>query len=310
MRAALLLLFVLAAPLCAQRSYESAFGENTLSKCDLIVHAIAAAKRSKAPGAISVQLTVQEVLHGEEKSSEITLIYSDATLLKEGESVEGLFALKALAESGYACVGRPVPMPSGDAEARAKVSVCKEFLALEKMEEGEARTDAFEDLLAADLAEGGYPGQNAAVELLLWVSRKPGQVSRGRYDRFKGILAENKSRLDKRAQKDVELALQGMVELQLKDASFRSIRRGKTKQARVEGGNELAAYFKDYPRAFGTDDAALADALAKECKDGETAKENLSDLAEAIRREIKARKIEEEGKRTEGDERVRHAEGK
>lgn len=310
MRAVLLLCLVLAAPLCAERTYESAFGENTLAKCDLIVHAIAAAKRSKAPGAISVQLTVQEVLHGEEKSTEITLIYSDTTLLKENESVEALFALKAMADNGYSCVGRPVPMPSGDAEARAKVSVCKEFLALEKMEEGEARTEAFENLLAADLIEGGYPGQNAAVELLLWVSRKPGQVSKARYDRFKGILAENKNHLDARAQKDVELALQGMVELQLKDAAFRAIRRGKNKQARVDGGNELAAFFKDYPRAFSADDAALCDALAKDCQDGDTARDNLSDMAEAIRREIKARKLEEEGKRTPGDERVKHAEGK
>jgi hypothetical protein len=310
MRSVLLLLVILAAPLCAERSYESAFGENTLAKCDLIVHAIAAAKRVKIGAAVSVQLTVQEVLHGEEKSSEITLIYSDSTLLKEGESVEGLFALKTLADAGYSCIGRPIPMPSGDAEARTKVAVCKRFLALEEMEEGEARTDAFENLLASQIAQGGYPGQNAAVELLLWVSRKPGQVSKARYDRFKGVLAESKSILDKRAQKDVELALQGMVELQLKDASFRSIRRGKTKQERMEGGKELAGYFEDYPRAFGTDDASLADALAKECKDGDTARDNLSTLAESIRREIKARKIEEEGKRTEGDERVRHAEDK
>jgi hypothetical protein len=310
MRAAFLLMFLLAAPLCAERSYESAFGENTLAKCDLIVHAIAAAKRSKAGGAISVQLTVQEVLHGDEKSTELTMLYSDSTLLKEGESVEGLFALKALADSGYSSVGRPVPMPSGDAEANAKVSVCKEFLALEKMEEGEARTKAFEDLLATDIAEGGYPGQNAAVELVLWVSRKPGQVNKARFDRFRGILDAAKSSLDKRAKKDVELALQGMVELQLKDLSFKAVRRGKTKQERVDGGNEVAAYFKEYPRAFGNDDAVLADALAKDCKDGETARDVLTDLAEAIRREIKARKLEKEGERTDGDEHVRHAEGK
>lgn len=305
-----LLIVLLASPLFAERSYESAFGENTLAKCDLIVHAIAAAKRSKVGAAISVQLTVQEVLHGEEKSSEITLVYTDSTLLKDGESVEALFALKALAQSGYSNVGRPVPMPSGDAEAKLKVSVCKSFLALEKMEEGEARTKAFEDLLADDLTVGGYAGQNAAVELLLWVSRRPGQVTKTRFDRFKRLLAENKAVLDKRAQKDVELALQGMVEFALKDAAFKAVRRGKTREERIEGGKLVEAYFSEYPRAFGNDDAVLAGALAKDCKDGETSATRLSDLSDAIKRELKARKIEEEGKRSEGDERVRHAEGK
>ena len=310
MRVVLLLLMLLAAPLYAQRSYESAFGENTLGKCGLIVHAVAAAKRSKVGAAISVQLTVQEVLHGDEQSNEITLIYTDATLLKDGESVEALFALKALAQSGYSNVGRPVPMPSGDAEAKLKVAVCKSFVKLEAMDEGEDRTKAFEDLLAGDLAEGGYAGQNAAVELLLWVSRKPALVNKARFDRFRGILAENKSGLDKRAVKDVELALQGMVEFSLKDAAFKEVRRGKTREERIAGGKQLEAYFKDFPRAFGNDDAVLAGALAKDCKDGETAVDRLNELSEAIKRELKARKIEEEGKRTEGDERVRHAEGK
>lgn len=305
-----LILLLLAAPLSAQRSYESAFGENTLAKCDLIVHAIAAAKRAKIGAAISVQLTLQEVLYGEEKSSEVTAIYTDASLLKEGESVEALFALKALAQNGFSLVGRPVTLASGDGEAKTKLAVCKAYIALERAEEGEARTKAFEDLLAADIEEGGYAGQNAAVELLLWVSRRPSLISKERYERFRRLLGAPNRALAERARKDVNLALQGMVEFSLKDDAFRSVRRGKSREERTEGGKRLEAYFKDHPRAFGNDDAVLAGILARDCQDGESATDRLSGLAEGIKQELKARKAEEEARRAKNDERVRHADGR
>lgn len=301
---------LMAAPLAAQRSYESAFGENTLAQCNLIVHAIAAAKRAKTGAATSVQLTLQEVLYGEEKSSEVTLLYTDTSLLKEGESVEALFALKALAQSGFSLIGKPVVMATGDTEARNKVAVCKAFIALEQMDEGDARTKAFEDLLAADLQEGGYAAENAGVELLLWVARKPSAISAERYERFKRILDGAGRGQSARAMKDVRLALQGMVELSLKDEAFRTVRRGKTREERVEGGKRLERFFKDHPRAFGNDDAILAAALARECKDGDVAATRLSDLAEGIKQDIKARKAGDEAKRAKADERVRHADGK
>lgn len=312
MRLLLLILFLLAAPVLSQeapRAYESAFGENTLSKCELIVHAVASATRKSVGAAVAVDLTVQEVIYGTEKATELKLLLTDSTILKQGEAVEALFALKPLAERGYSLIGKPVVTSGNDGEKSAKIAVCRAFIELESSEAGEARTTAFEDLLALHLDEGGYPAQNAAVELLLWVARKPALVSRARFDRFRTIAAAAKARLDERSRQDVELALAGMVETRLKDKAFRDVRRGKTNAERLKGGSDLAEYFRDYPRAFVESDATLAEALAKVSVDGETARQALIDLGADIRRELRARKIEEEGKRESEAERVRHATG-
>lgn len=309
MRVLLIALFFCGPLLAQARVYESAFGENTLAKCDVILHATASAVRKSLGGAISVDLTVQDVIWGEEKAKEVKLIYTDKTLLKEGESVEGLFALKALAGQGYSPVGRPVALSSGDGERSSKIAVCRAFIELEQQEAGEDRLRAFEDLLAYHLSLGGYPGRNAAVELMLWVARKPGQVTRARFDRFKTLLASARQALDNRTRQDVQLALQGMVETRLKNDCFREARRGKAKADRVKAIAELAEFVKEYPRAFVEADAKLADAMAKECQDGETARTALEDLASEIRRELRARQIEEEARRAEEEERVRHAQG-
>ncbi|KAA0218190.1 hypothetical protein EDM80_01380 [bacterium] len=309
MRPLLLALLCCGSLLAQERSYESAFGENTLARCDVILHATASAVRKSLGGAISVDLTVQDVIWGEEKAREVKLIYTDKTLLKERESVEGLFALKVMAGQGYSPVGRPVVLSDSDGERSSKFAVCRAFIELEQQAAGEERLKAFEDLLAYHLSLGGYPGRNAAVELMLWVARKPGHVTRERFDRFKALLAASSQALDNRTRQDVQLALQGMVETRLKNDCFREARRGKAKADRVKAVTQLAEFVKDYPRAFVEADAKLADALAKECQDGATARTALEDIASEIRRELRARQIEEEARRAEEEERVRHAQG-
>ncbi|MCB9933596.1 MAG: hypothetical protein H6841_09260 [Planctomycetes bacterium] len=298
------ILLLCAAPLCA--AYESNFGRVILANSDLVVHGVASATRVEMRSSTKVELTIESVLHGDEKQTEVFLFYNDPDLLKKGEAVRGLFALKKLAEGGYSLVGKPVLTPAGDAEEADKLRVARAFIALENEAEGEGRTARFWELLVEHLKLGGYPAQNAAVELM-FVARDRGTIITEQ--RFDDVVAARDSalnRLTKQTKEDLKLACQGMVEAKVKNAKFKRVRRGKDKSEQRQAAEDLSSLQVDYPRAFTEEDAKLADALGKDSDDTHL-NEKLNELAKAIRAEIRIREAAERDKAREAGERVKHA---
>ncbi|MCC6575497.1 MAG: hypothetical protein IT462_17095 [Planctomycetes bacterium] len=299
MRARLLVfILLLAAPLCAAeakpRVWESNFGEAILANCDIVVLGVAAAQRLQINGATSVEITVQEVLYGEEKATTISVLLSDTGVLKREAAVEGLFALKRIAGKGYSLVGKPEEAASGDQERDMKLSVAQAFIALEAEEAGAKRTQAYLDLLARHLLQGTYTAQNAALELKLWVQRRPELVTREIFDRFVKLHSEMgvaKSKI----RADLFWALTLMVERKIKNDEFRQARRGKTTADKGKAIDALVALRENYTAAFGEADARLCDALAKDDSYSDAQVSSLTKLADAIRAEL--RRLEEERKR-------------
>ncbi len=290
------------APLSAQpadapkaRTWESNFGQVILANSDVIVLGVAAAKRSQVAGATAVEITVQDVVSGEEKAATITVVLSDPGVLKKDAAVEGLFALRRMAGSGYRLVGKPEEAPSGDRERDLKLAVTREFIALEKLDEGEARTEAFLSLVQAHLQRETHAAQNAGLELKLWVRRKPELISREIFNRF--VRAhEELARGPAKARNDVFWAVTWMVELKIKGEEFRNARRGKTAAEKTQAVDALTGLRETYPEAFDEADARLCEGLAKDEGFNASQAGKLTDLAAAIRAELRRR---EEARRAE-----------
>lgn len=295
-----LFLLLGAGSLCArQQEAQSRFGEVVLSRCDLIVLGVASATRKQAGGCFQVTLTVQQVVHGESRATDLQIFFTDAALLPEDKATRGLFALKDMAAGGKELLGRPIAVPDGDFEEDAKIAVVEDFLALEDLEPGEERTQAFEDLLAAHFGQGGWPAANAAVELIYWVSRRPGDVTRARFDRFRVFYEDPARALETRTRLDVKLALGGMVEARIKSLCFKQVRRGETAKERRAAYEELDSFLEIWPSAFLEADAKLCEALA-DTKQGGELRSELLDMARRIRAEIKLRKAAEEADKPGG----------
>ncbi|MBX3458419.1 MAG: hypothetical protein KF696_00475 [Planctomycetes bacterium] len=282
----LLVVLLCATPLCAE--YESNFGRVILSQCDLIVQGVAAAKRTRVVGGTKAELTVQSVLYGETKLREISAFYTDANLLKKDEAVRAMFALKKMADSGYSIVGKPVLTPESEPESVAKVDVCKAFVALERQEQGSERTGAFWDLLIAHIRQGGYPAQNAAVELM-YIARDRGSIiTEERFQQVQDARADARKALLRQTQDDLALASQGMVEARVKTLKVTRIRRGEKQQDRRDAADELAKLVETYPRAFTESDAKLLDATAAESDDARL-KDKLAEISKRIMHEVRMR---------------------
>lgn len=299
---AILLLF--ATPLCA--AHESNFGRVILANSDLIVHGVASATRAEMRASTRVEMTIESVLHGEQKLTEIVVFYNDPELLKKNEAVRGLFALKKLAEGGYNIVGKPVLTPGGDVEEADKLRVARDFIALEQEAEGEGRTAHFWELLIEHLKLGGYPAQNAAVELMFVARDRSAIITEQRFDDVVAARDSALNRLTTQAKDDLKLACQGMVEARVKSAKFKRVRRSDDKAERRKAADELQALQLDYPRAFTEEDAKLADALAKDSDDARL-DEKLNELARLIRAEIRIQEAAAREKEKEARERVKHA---
>ena len=299
----LLLVCLLAAPLAAE--YESNFGRVILAKSDLIVQGVASATRTRVGASYLVELTVENTLHGDEKQ-EVSFFYTDPKTLPD-EAARGLYALKALADGMFSLVGKPVLTPHNDAEERDKLKVAREFIALEDKEEGEARTAAFYDLLVAHVKTGGYPAQNASVELMFIAQHRGRTITEERFDALIAARRDGLNRLTEQTKKDLELAFQGMVEARVKSIKFKRIRRGKDDAAKREAEDALLALQSDYPRAFTEEDAKLAEAL-QDTLESPLIKGKLADLTREIRAEINRRAADDARKDREERDRIRHAE--
>ncbi|MBZ0136596.1 MAG: hypothetical protein K8I27_09510 [Planctomycetes bacterium] len=299
----ILLVCLLAAPLAAE--YESNFGRVILAKSDLIVQGVASATRTRVGNSFRVEVTVENTLHGDEKQN-ISFLYTDAALLPQ-EAARGLYALKSVTDETFSLVGKPVFTPQGDAEERDKLKVARAFIALEAQEQGDERTEAFYKLLTDHVELGGYPAQNAAVELMFVARDRGASITEERFDALIRARKDGLNRLIDQTRKDLELAFQGMVEARVKSLKFRHVRRGADKGVKRQGADDLLALQTDYPRAFTDADASLADAL-REASDDALLKGKLSELAKVIREEVKARAVEDAAREREARERVRHAE--
>lgn len=299
----ILLVCLLAAPLAAE--YESNFGRVILAKSDLIVQGVASALREKVGTSYLVELTVENTLHGEARK-ELFFFYTDPKTLPKN-AARGLFALKKLADGSYSLVGKPVFTPPDDAEERDKLKVAREFIALEAEEEGDARTTNFYTILTAHVKLGGYPAQNAAVELMFIARDRGRTITEQRFDSLIAARGDAINRLTQQTRDDLALAFQGMVEARVKSIKFKHVRRGDGKAEKRQGADDLLALQSDYPRAFTEDDAKLADAL-RDASDDLMLKGKLDDLAKAIRDEARRRAAEEASKDAEAKKRIRHAE--
>lgn len=300
----LLAILLLAAPLSA--AHESNFGRVILAKCDLVVQGVASATRVEMKASVRVELAIESVLYGEQKETDIVVFYNDPALLKKGEAVRGLFALKKLAEGGFNIVGKPVLTPGGDAEEADKLRVARDFISLEKEAEGEGRTARFWELLIEHLKLGGYPAQNAAVELMFVARDRSAIITEQRFDDVIAARDSALNRLTTQAKDDLKLACQGMVEAKVKSAKFKRVRRGEDKTEKRKAADDLLALQKDYPRAFTEEDAKLAEALA-EGSDDARLDEKLAELARLVRAEIRIQEAAERDKEKEARERVKHA---
>lgn len=300
----LLAILLLAAPLAA--AHESNFGRVILANCDLVVQGVASATRVEMKASVRVELAVESVLYGEQKQTDIVVFYNDPALLKKGEAVRGLFALKKLAEGGFNIVGKPVLTPAGDVEEADKLRVARDFISLEKEAEGEGRTTRFWELLIEHLKLGGYPAQNAAVELMFVARDRSAIITEQRFDDVIAARDSALNRLTTQAKDDLKLACQGMVEAKVKSAKFKRVRRGEDKTEKRKAADDLLALQKDYPRAFTEEDAKLAEALA-EGSDDARLDEKLEELTRLIRAEIRIQEAAERDKEKEARERVKHA---
>jgi hypothetical protein len=300
----LTILLLFAAPLCA--AHESNFGRVILANSDVIVQGVASATRVKMRASTRVELNIESVLHGEQKLADIVVFYNDPELLKKDQAVRGLFALKKLAEGGYNIVGKPVLTPAGDVDEADKLRVARDFIALEGEAESEGRTVRFWDLLIEHLNLGGYPAQNAAVELMFVARDRSAMVSEQRFDQVIKARESARDRLTTQAKDDLKLACQGMVEAKVKSTKFKRVRRGEEKSERRQAADDLLALQKDYPRAFTEEDAKLADAMGKDSDDN-TLIEKLEEFARAVRAEIRIQEAAKRDKEKKDRERVKHA---
>jgi len=250
-------------------------------------------------------LTVETVLHGDEKAPEVAVYYTDPDSLGE-DAVRGLFALKALAEGGYSLVGKPVLTPVGDVEETDKLRVVRAFLALEGQAEGDTRTSDFWELLIEHVTLGGYAAQNAAVELIFVARDRRDTITMERFDALVAARDDSQDRLTKQTRDDLRLACQGLVEAKVKGLKFKLVRRAEKQADRRKAANELTQLQADYPRAFTADDATLCDGIREEAKD-ERLSETLGELAVAIRAEVRAREQEERDKARDTRDKIDHA---
>jgi hypothetical protein len=299
----IVLVMVFAAPLVA--AYESNFGRVILAESDLIVHGVAAAKRTKLRASVKVELTIETVLHGEEAATDVTVYYTDPESLAH-EAVRALFALKALADGGYTLVGKPVITHVGDPEEADKLRVAREFIALEAEAETDARAESFMDLLVDHVLLGGYPAQNATVELM-YVARDRGSlITEKRFDDLVAARESATSRLTKQTREDLKLACQGLVEARVKSLKFKRVRRGEKDADKREAARELTQLQADYPRAFTEEDAKLCDALEDASEDTRL-QDTLKALADAVRSDIKLREREDRDREREARDKIDHA---
>lgn len=282
----LLLLLLCAAPLCAE--YESNFGRVILSQCDLIVQGVASAKRTRVGGGTRAEITIEQTLYGETKLRELSAFYTDRNLLKADEAVRALFALKQMADGGYSIVGRPVVTPEGDAESPAKLDVCKAFIELEAKESGDARTQAFWDLLTGHVKQGGYPAQNAAVELMFIARDRGAIITEDRFDKLQQAREQGRKALLKQTQDDLALASQGMVEARIKKLKLTRVRHGEKQQDRRDAADALYKLVETYARAFTESDAKLIDAIAAD-SDDQWLKDKLAATSKLVMHEVRMR---------------------
>jgi hypothetical protein len=293
MRGWMLVLVLVAASVC-QAEHESNFGRVILSKSDLIVHGVASAQRTRVGGSFRVEVTIERVLYGETELREVSVHYIDRAILPEDDAIRGLFALKELGRGGYELVGKPVFMKTGDAEEAEKVRVARAYIALEAMEAGDDRTRVFWRLLLEHVREGGYPAQNAAVELVFVARDRAGIITEERFAELIEARNDAAGRLTRRTREDLDLAQQGMVESRIKSLKLRRIRRGDDVQDRRLAARELLALIEQYPRAFTRADAELVDAMRNREKDDRVA-ESLADIARRIRLKVAEREARERG---------------
>jgi hypothetical protein len=288
----LLLLALVLAPCLVAGEYESRFGRTVLAKSDLIVDGIASANRNRIGGSFRVQITLQQTLHGEFRHRELSMHYVDRKALPEDEAVRGLFALKELASGGYELVGEPILMKGGDADEEEKRGVMRALLAIEAMAPGEQRSDSFWRLLMRYVREGGYSGEVAAIELIYVASERASIVTEARFEGLIEVRRDAGARLTRQARDDIELALQGMVEVRIKTLKLRRVRRGEDLDEKRQAAQELQRLVEDYPRAFSNSDAALLEAIA-EVEDDNRLTRILDDTARAIRLRVREREARE-----------------
>jgi hypothetical protein len=288
--AACLLILLFSAPLAAQ--HESNFGRVILANSDLIVDAVASATRTRVHSGFRVELTVQEVLHGESERRDLALFYTDEKLLKKDEAVRGLYALRRLSGGGFSLVGKPVFTPESQRSSDDKRRVCVEFIALEAQEAGDERTEAFFRMLTRHIRDGGYAAENAAVELM-FVARDRGTViTEERFNNVVNARLEALRLISEQGRDDLKLAEQGMVEARIKGLKLRKARRAETDDERRTAADELLDLVKEYPRAFTDSDANLVQAMAADAEDSQL-RARLTELERAIRAEIRIREARE-----------------
>lgn len=302
----LVLLGLASAPASAQQ--ESNFGRVILGASDLIVLGVASAKRTRAGDLTRVEFSIEQTFHGKAPGTDLQLFLTDEAALKKDEAVRGLFALKSMSSGGFTLVGKPILVPDGDAEEQDKLKVLRAFLVLEAEPAGEDRTAAFWSLLLKHVRDGGYPAQNAAVELIFVARDRAGIITEDLFQQTDKAVAESLRVLTRQAQSDLKLALQGMVEARIKSLKFRKVRRAEKPPDRRAAVEELKLLQETYPRAFADADARLCDALADAEPDG-PARAGLESLAASIRVVEAQRKAEEEAKADEARRRIRHAGG-
>ena len=298
-----LILAVLSTPLSAER--ETNFGRVILDQCDLIVQGVASAMRTQVRGAHRVEISIETVLYGEEAATDVSMFYTDPESIG-ADATRALFALKRLADGGYNLVGKPVLTPLGDAEEDDKVRVCRDFVKLEKLAEGDERTTEFWTLLSEHIRLGGYPAQNAAVELMFIARDRGSTVTQERFDAVVAARDAALSRLTKATQADLKLGFQGLVEARIKKLKFKTVRRGETNKEKRDAARELNDLQIAYPRAFTEEDAKLCDALIKVAKDT-LLEDKLLELARNVRADVRERESDERRKEADARRKIEHA---
>lgn len=191
---------------------------------------------------------VERIHWGATRHVQLTVTYDGGTLLDDASGRVTL-CLNPIDAGSSSCRLVASPMLANDSTVLdAVASYCRiESASTPAIE----RTQALRDLLISQIQAGGTPARLAVVELVFLVQRNYEVFWHSHFE----ALQEAAKGASGRLKSDINLALRGMVELILKPDAQYEVRHNPSNEQRIFHARRLESYLRDFPGAFGTDDA-------------------------------------------------------
>jgi len=272
-------------PATSNAPFVTNLGRTVLSRTPLIVTGTLGQSMRRIGNLCQRDLVVERTLWGHTVHPQLTILYENASTLEEGRQRVAL-CLNPIETGSSSCRITAKPMYVTDP---VRVDAVAAYCRIESSSASTVdRTHALRDLLIQQIIQGGAAAQFAAVELIYLVQRNYEVFWHSHYD----TLIEAARNSDRRVKADVNLALRGMVELVLKPDTQVEIKSETLETVRVDLARRLEIYLRDFPAAFGEDDAARCGMIAVGASSDLV--RILSTHRERILRLVEARRMEAE----------------